>query len=208
LALIVGPLFRVVVGTVDILTVSHTTKRGSATGVTDGSGVHLVIIAGVNLPQVVVTAQLLGDVEDRIEFLGHDVIALDAGLIADIKRRGHCGAEVHTFTTVPCVADAFIEHGAKFGQAIGYLVVFEQVGASAALGSAESQKDQHRILSNVIVGVTPVGVANIIDTVCPTTVSSVCNANRLAVVGGRELEKTPIRKKTENLIRGRHNAHN
>src|SRR5690606_41998718 len=103
-----GPVRGLVIGAVDVLAVGNPARGCATTAVAHRRGMHCIVIAGVSLPRMIVPAQAAGDIVDGIEGLGLDVVALNAGAVADVERVRHGGTEVHALTTMPGIPVAVV----------------------------------------------------------------------------------------------------
>src|SRR6188508_685196 len=145
-----------------------------------------IVVAGVHLPDPPIGSILRRDVEDRLEDLGHDVVAQQFWTVIEIKSIGSSGAEVPTFARVVQELIAGREQRTNLRNRVGGLVQFEQRRSRTAAVVGESQKDQHLIAVLMGIGVAPVGIADIPDTVLSATIRGVRNSYGPGVVWRRE----------------------
>ena len=171
-----------------VLVVDHAAEHLPGGVGPEGGGVHLVVVAGMHLPDGLVGAEGGGDVEHGLVLFAQDVVAQHArGVIdVDLGRLGH--APVPALGAVPGAGAVGIEQGTEVGGLAGGLVVAEQGGAGAAAGPVQTEEHEHLVAAGVIVDVAPVGVADRVDAVGAATVGGVGDADGGGVVGSREGE--------------------
>src|SRR6478672_6142584 len=145
-----------------------------------------IVVAGVHLPDPPIGSILRRDVEHRFENLGHDVVAKQFWTIVDIKSVRSSGAEVPTFSRVIQKLIASREQRTDLRDRVSGLVQLEQCRSHTPAVVRESQKDQHLIAVLMGIGVAPVGIAHVPDTVLSATVGGVRNSYGPGVVWRRK----------------------
>ena len=163
---------------------------------------HAVVVARVHLPDVLVGAQMVADVEDRLERVGPHVVAQHAGAVVHVEGVRPGAAEIPAFASAPAVRAVGREKRTQIAGFAAVLVEAEERRSAAALASLEAQEHQHRVAAGVVVDVAPVGVPDVADAVLAAAIAAIGQAHAGRSVRRRKREFAPVREKVLHLSRG------